>query len=88
MGGGSPETVLSKDASSSFGMADVELVGITRPTKNKVRQIRPVMLGQLIGHALPLVKKRRLARSFFLLLAEREEFEPRPYRRATAEPTG
>jgi hypothetical protein len=34
------------------------------------------MLGQLIGHDLPLVEKRRIVRSFFLLLAEREEFEP------------
>jgi hypothetical protein len=31
------------------------------------------MLGQLIGHDLPLVEKRRIVRSFFLLLAERED---------------
>ena len=40
-----------------------------------MRQVRTKMLGQLIGHDLPLVEKRRIVRSFFLLLAEREEFE-------------
>jgi hypothetical protein len=33
------------------------------------------MLGQLLGHNLPLVEKRQFGRSFFLLLAEREGFE-------------
>jgi hypothetical protein len=51
----------------------VELVGITSATKNKVRQIHTTMLGQPIGHYLPLVEKRRIVRSFFLLLAERED---------------
>ncbi|MGB6271405.1 MAG: hypothetical protein WBF44_07425, partial [Pseudolabrys sp.] len=38
--------------------------------------VRTWMLGQMIGHDLPLVQKRPIVRSFFLLLAEREEFEP------------
>ena len=67
-------TVLLKDA-SSFGVANVEFVGITSASQNKVRQSRTMMLGQLIGHDLSHMEKRGFVRSFFLSLAEREGSE-------------
>jgi uncharacterized ubiquitin-like protein YukD len=40
------------------------------------RQIRTMTLGQLLGHDPLLVRIRPIFRLHFVLLAEREEFEP------------
>ena len=61
-----------KAAYSSARVTEIEFASTISATKNKVRQVRTRMLGQLIGHDLPQVEKSWIVRSFFLLLAERE----------------
>ena len=54
-----------KAAYSSARVTEIEFASTISATKNKVRQVRTRMLGQLIGHDLPQVEKAGLSDHFF-----------------------
>ena len=75
---GTPLRVRKAPGLSSMGVGQIEIEFkiVVSTSKNKARQVHTMMLGQLLGHDLVLVEKRLIFQSYFVLLAEREGFEP------------